>query len=204
MTDQGTDSRAPAARHDLPRLLPFRDLPRQSLHDGRGTVREVHVETAPGLDLRWQLQLVELKGPRGTLVAPADTHQRIVGLAGPQVVVGDAGEHRTALGRDRALLRRSHTIVFQRPRLRVAGASTVLVLTYAAAVVPPRFSFRTLDDPAELSGTALVLLLQGDLRIDGIEATRQAAVLMDPHAAHEVAASAARVLTLSEDPPAQD
>ena len=204
MTDQGTDSRVPAARDDLPRLLPFRDLPRQPLHDGRGTVREVHAETAPGLDLRWQLQLVELKGPRGTLVAPADTHQRIVGLSGPQVVVGDAGDRRTALGRDRALLLRSHTMVFQRPRLRVAGASTVLVLTFAAAVVPPRFSFRTLDDRAELSGTALLLLLQGDLRIDGIEATRQSALLLDPRAAHRVSASAARVLTLSEEPAAAD
>jgi hypothetical protein len=204
MTDQGTDSHAPAAHHDLPRLIPFRALPRQALPEGRGTVREIHVETAPGLDLRWQLQLVELKGPRGTFAAPAGTHQRIVGLSGPQVAVGDTVERSAALGRDRALLVRSHTVVFQRPRLRVAGASVVLVLTFDATVVPPRFTFRTLDDPAEIAGTALLLLLQGDVRIAGIEASRQSALLLDPRAAHEVSASAARVLTLVDDVDAAD
>jgi hypothetical protein len=105
-------------------------------------------------------------------------------------------------------------VVFQRPRLRVAGASTVLVLTFAAGLVPPRFAFRTLDtfgddragDPAEgadsggLSGTHLLLLLQGDLRIDGVEASRQSVVLLDARATHRVSASAARVLTLGDEP----
>ncbi|MBZ4487901.1 hypothetical protein LQ938_12555 [Microbacterium sp. cx-55] len=204
MTENGIELRSPAGSHDLPRLVPFRGLPRQPLQDGRGTVREIHVETAPGLDLRWQLQLVELKGPRATLLAPAGTHQRIVGLSGPQVSVGDAVDRVAALGRDRALSVRSPTIVFQRPRLRVAGASVVVVLTAAASGPPPRLSFRTLDDPTDLVGISLVLLLQGELRVDGVEAARQSALLLDPRTTSHVTASAARVLTLAEESAAAD
>lgn len=198
MTEHGIDVGAPDAHDGLPRLIRFRDLPRQPLHDGRGVVREIWSESAPGLDLRWQLQLVELKGPGGSLVAPAGTHQRIVGLTGPQVAVGDA-DRRSALRRDHALLLRSSTVVFQRPRLRVAGASMVLVLTFADVAVPPMFTFHDIDGAIALpSGTRLLLNLQGELRLGGVEATRQAAVLLDPRTDPRGQGASARVLALSE------
>jgi hypothetical protein len=198
MTHDGSDLAAHAAREDLPRLIRFRDLPRQSLHEGKGVVREIWTETDPGLNLRWQLQLIELRGPGGSLVAPAGTHQRIVGLSGPQVAIGDA-DRSSSLGRDRALLVRSSTVVFQRPRLRVAGASTVLVLTFAAVAVPPMFSFHDLNGSVDLpSGSRAVLNLKGDLRVGGVDAPRQAALLLDPRADRPGQASSARVLVLSE------
>jgi Tfp pilus assembly protein PilN len=51
-----------------------------------------------------------------------------------------------------------------------------------------------------LAGALLVVLLQGDLRVDGVEAQRQSALLLDPRVAHRVAASGARVLALTEEP----
>ncbi|WP_159499305.1 hypothetical protein [Microbacterium sp. 18062] len=198
MTDHDTDPDAPAPGGGPAGLIRFRDLPRQPLQEGRGTVRGIWTETDPGLDLRWHLQLVELKGPGGSLLAPAGTHQRIVGLSGPQVAVG-AFDHHAVLRRDRAVLLRSSTLSFQRPRLRVTGASMVLVLTFAAVAVPPMFSFQEIDGSADLpTGTRVLLALQGDVRLDGVEVPRQAVALLDGGPDHRAHASSARVLVLSE------
>lgn len=200
MTENGTPLHSVEQSDDRPRLLSFRDLPPQPLPEGRATVRDIHVATGPGLDLRWQLQLVELKGPRATLFTPAGTHQRVVGLSGPQVSVSEASGRGAPLGRDREMSLRSSAIAFQRPRLRVTGASMVLVLTFVATTPPPRLAFRTLEDPADLAAASLVLLLRGELRIADVEATRQSAVLLVPGAAYPVSASGARVLTVTEEP----
>ncbi|KAA9133667.1 hypothetical protein [Microbacterium caowuchunii] len=195
MTDHDTARDVPAG---LPHPLSFRDLPRRPLDEGTGTLRRIWAEEGTASGRRWQVQLIELKGAGGAFLAPDHTHQRIVGLSGPQVALGDP-EHSTALRRDSALLVRSSAVSFRRPRLRVTGVSTLLVLSFAALAVPPMLSFHTLDGTTEVPiGTRVLLHLRGDLTVDGVPADRQAALLLDPRAAHRAVASGARVLAVSD------
>lgn len=190
MTEYDTDH----VRATYPRLLRFGDLAPQPLHAGKGTLREVWTAAGPGLELRWQLQLVELKGPMGVLTAPADTHQLVVGLGGPQVSIGQV-----ALRRDRALAVRAATVEFRRPRLRVTGASSMLVLTYPAASEPPVFTFLDLDGPASFPvGTHMLVALQGALRLAAFDVPRQSVVILDAERAFEGDTTSAHILAMTD------
>jgi hypothetical protein len=189
--DDGVD-----VQRTAPRPITFADLPRQPLDQGRGSVREVWADLDNELNLRWLLRVVEIKDSTGLLVGPAGTHHFVVGLAGPQVAVRTAEASRV-LRRDHVLPVLSATLLFERPKLRPPGASSLLVLTFVGAADPPGFVIRTADVDAELPPEAQVLIaLRGTVKLDGAEAGQGTALLLDPALRHRPTASTAHLLTV--------
>jgi len=179
-----------------PRTIRFADLPRQSLDQGRGSAREVWADLDPDLTLRWQLRVVEIKDSTGLLVGPAGTHHFVVGLAGPQVAVRNTESSRV-LRRDHVMPVPSATVYFERPKLRPPGASSLIVLTFAAATEPPEFVIRTTPPDTELAaGTQLLLALRGTVQVDGAEAAPGSALLLDPDRSYRPEATSAQLLTV--------
>ncbi|TFD91120.1 hypothetical protein E3T61_09640 [Cryobacterium lactosi] len=179
-----------------PRSIRFADLPRQSLDQGRGSAREVWADLDPDLTLRWQLRVLEIKDSTGLLVGPAGTHHFVVGLAGPQVAVRNTESSRV-LRRDHVMPVLSATVYFERPKLRPPGASSLIVLTFAAGTEPPEFAIRTTPpDTALAAGTQLLLTLRGTVRVDGVEAAPGTALLLDPNRSHPLQAASAQLLTV--------
>lgn len=186
----GGDGRIP------PRPIRFSDLPRQPLDQGRGSAREVWADLDTDLTLRWQLRVVEIKDSTGQLVGPAGTHHYVVGQAGPQVAVRNAGSSRV-LRRGHVMPVLSSTVYFERPKLRSPGASSLFVLTFAAAAEPPEFVLRTTPPDTDLrAGAQLLLALRGTVRVDGFDAAPGSALLLDPTRSHRAEASAAHLLTV--------
>lgn len=178
-----------------PRTIRFADLPRQSLDQGRGSAREVWADLDHDLTLRWQLRVLEIKDSTGLLVGPAGTHHFVVGLAGPQVAVRNTESSRV-LRRDHVMPVLSATVYFERPKLRPPGASSLIVLTFAAAE-PPEFVIRsTPPDTGLAAGTQLLLALRGTVRVDGAEAAPGSALLLDPDRSYRPEAASAQLLTV--------
>jgi hypothetical protein len=181
-----------------PRSIRFAALPRQPLDQGRGGAREVWADLDPDLNLRWQLRVVEIKDSTGLLVGPAGTQHHVVGLAGPQVSVGTAGVSRV-LRRDEVLPVPSSTVLFERPRLRPPGASSVLVLSYRDSDDPPVIVIRNVDEGAEFAaGAQVIVALRGAVRVDGAEATPGSALLLDSTQTYRSSAPAAHLLTVQQ------
>jgi len=153
----------------------------------------------PGLDFIWQLKMLELRGPTATLHAPAHTHQLVVGMSGPQVLAGPV-KRQLPLRRDQAMLVRSSTAMFRRPRLRMAGASRVLVLTFVSEGPDPTFSFDTLSGAASLpADTRAVIVLEGALDLAGESVPSESALIMAAGAPRSVVGGSARLVILSLD-----
>jgi hypothetical protein len=179
-----------------PRSIRFTALPRQPLDQGKGTTREIWAEPANDLNLRWQLRLVEIKDSTGLLVGPAGTHHHVVGLAGPQVAVRNTDTSRV-LRRDHVLPVLSNRVHFERSNRRPPGASSVIVLSFAAAVEPPGFFVQRIDVGADLRAGAQVLVaLRGTVLVDGADAAPGSALLLDPAQSYRARASSAHVLTV--------
>jgi len=185
----------------LPRIIRFSDLPRQPLDLGRGSAREIWADVDVDLTLRWQLRVVEIKDSTGLLVGPAGTQHYVVGLAGPQVAVRTADSSRM-LRRDHVLPVPSAAAHFERPKLRPPGASSLLVLTFAAATEPPGFVIGTADQDTDLAAEArLVVGLRGTVQIDGAEVAQGAAILLDPARSHRALTTNAQFLTVTRPRP---
>lgn len=197
--DDGVDLQRTA-----PRTIRFTDLPRHPLDQGRGSAREIWADLDPELNLRWLLRVVEVKDSTGLLVGPAGTHHSVVGLAGPQVAVRTV-EGSRVLRRDHVLPVPSSTLLFERPKLRPPGASTVIVLTYDGAVDPPGFVIGPVDPDAGLRAAAQVLVaLRGTVRVDGCEAGPGAALILDPAFCYRPSGGAAHLLTVHKPDAADD
>jgi hypothetical protein len=182
-----------------PQIVDFGRLPRQPLQHGEGGTREIWTASMPGLDLLWQLKLLELRGHTATLHAPADTHQLVVGMSGPQVLAGPV-KRQLPLRRDQAMLVRSPTAQFRRPRLRMAGASRVLILTFVGGGLDPAFSFDTLTGPATLTAdTRAVIVLEGTLELADAAVPPESALILDGAAPVPVETGNARLVMLSLD-----
>lgn len=173
----------------------LRDLPAQPLSDGEGAVRDIFTDAPTHGDLRWMLQLVEIRGAGAKLHTPNDTEQLIVGFSGPQVTVGAERGH--PLRRNRPLTRSASVLEFRRPMLRVSGASRLLNLAYRAGVVAPTYTFEDLDGPVTLSADVRVLVvLKGEVTIAGETAGARTAVVLHRPETQEAHAVDARVLCL--------
>ena len=184
------------AQRIVPRTIRFNDLPRHPLDHGRGSAREIWADLDTDLSLRWQLRVVEIKDSTGLLVGPAGTHHYVVGLAGPQVAVRNT-EATRVLRRDHVLPVLTSTVHFERPKLRPPGASSLIVLTFAAAADPPGFAITTVEPDADLgAGAQLVLALRGTVRVDGAEAGPGSALLLDPAQRYRQSPAAAHLLTV--------
>ncbi|WP_104163444.1 hypothetical protein [Cryobacterium sp. N22] len=179
-----------------PRTSRFSDIPRQPLDQGRGSAREVWADLDTDLNLRWQLRVVEIKDSTGLLVGPAGTHNYVVGLAGPQVAVRSTEASRV-LRRDHVMPVLSSTVLFERPKLRPPGASSLILLTFVGAAEPPALAIRTVDPQTEIRAGAQVLVaLRGTVRVDGAEAAHGSALLLDPTQTYRPRASSAQILTV--------
>ena len=180
------------AQGSPPRTIRFSDLSRQPLDQGKGSAREIWADPDDGLG--WQLRVVEVKDSTGLLVGPAGTHHYVVGLAGPQVAVRSTGASRV-LRREEILPVPSATVLFERPRLRPPGASSLIVLTYFGAVDPPGFLIQTIDAGAGLPlGAQVLVALRGTVRVGGAEAAQGSALLLDPAQSYRPGTSAAHLL----------
>ncbi|MGO4784697.1 hypothetical protein [Cryobacterium sp. W22_MBD10_FK3] len=184
------------ARRIPPRTSRFSDIPRQPLDQGRGGAREIWADLDADLNLRWQLRVVEIKDSTGLLVGPAGTHNYVVGLAGPQVAVRSVEASRV-LRRDHVMPVLSSTVLFERPKLRPPGASSLILLTFVGAAEPPRLAIRTIGPHTEIRPGAQVLVaLRGTVRVDGAEADHGSALLLDPTQTYRPRAAAAQILTV--------
>jgi hypothetical protein len=153
--------------------------------------------------VRWQLRVVEIKDSTGLLIGPAGTHHHVVGLAGPQVAVRTAGSSRV-LRRDHVMPVLSPRVHFERPHLRAPGASSLLLLTFAVASGPPGFVIQAVDADAELrAGARLVVALRGTVGVDGAEAARGSALVLDPARTYLTRASPASVLIVHPPGPGE-
>ncbi|QYF74482.1 hypothetical protein [Cryobacterium sp. PAMC25264] len=180
-------------------IVHFGRLPRLPLEEGEGGTREIWTASVPGLDFIWQLKLVELRGPTATLHAPSHMHQLVVGMSGPQVLAGPVNRQ-LPLRRDQAMLVRSPTTVFRRPRLRMAGASRVLVLTFVSDGPDPTFSFDTFSGVATLPpDTRAVIVLEGALDLAGEAVPSESALILAARAPRPLVVGNARVVILSLD-----
>lgn len=180
-----------------PHVVDVGRLPRQPLADGDGATRDIWTVSTPGLDLVWQLKLLELRGHAARLRSPAQTHQLVVGLSGPQVLAGPT-DRQLPLRRDRAMLVRSPVAQFRRSRLRTVGASRVLVVSVAAEAREPRIVFDTLAGLSMLPrGTGALIVLDGRAVVDGESAPPDSAVIVDPMVGHSIEGVNARVVIVS-------
>jgi hypothetical protein len=186
------------AQRMRPRSIRFTALTRQPLDQGRGSAREIWADLDPDLNLRWQLRVVEIKDSTGLLVGPAGTQHYVVGLAGPQVAVGNSGTSRV-LRRDEVLTVPSSTVQFERPRLRPPGASSVLVLTFPHTGDAPGVVIQNVDEGATFAtGAQVVVALRGTVRVDGAEAAPGSALLLDSAQSYRSSAPTAHLLTVHQ------
>ena len=193
-----TTTNARAQPHP-PHIVDVGRLPRHPLHDGGGGTKEIWTVSTPGLDLVWQLKLLELRGPAATLRAPAHTHQLVIGMSGPQVHAGPT-KRQLPLRRDQAMFVRSPTALFSRARMRMPGASRVLVLSFTDEGLAPQLVFDTLDGASVVpSGTQALVLMEGHLDLDGVAVPPESAVILDAAASHTVTGEKARIVIVSLD-----
>jgi hypothetical protein len=196
ITAAADDSRD--AQRMRPRSIRFAALPRQPLDRGRGSAREIWADLDAELNLRWQLRVVEIQDSTGLLVGPTGTQHYVVGLAGPQVAVRNTGARRV-LRRDAVLPVPSSTVLFERPRLRPPGSSSLLVLTYAGPDDPPGVAIQTVDEGTELPvGAQVLVALRGTVSVLGVEAAPGSALLLDSRQSHRSEGTTAHLLMVQQ------
>ncbi|WP_291041761.1 hypothetical protein [Herbiconiux sp.] len=172
-------------------------LRRLPLEQGRGGVREIWAGEGPHHEPRWQLRIVDMRGPRGILSASAGSEHYVIGLAGPQVAVGDTRSSGQVLRRGRVVPIRSATVVFERPKLRAAGASSLVVLTASSPALAPTLTLQTVEGAAVMAaGTCGVVTLRHGVLLDDADVPGHAATLIDPRGLHRIQVASAQVLTL--------
>ena len=185
-----------------PAVRRFVESPRQSLAAGTGGVRDLWVEQDHALGLQWQLQLIELRGPHGRIQLPDATDQLVVGISGAQVIVQTDGARSAPLRRDQALLTHGSFVDFHRPGIRGIGLSRVLVLSSNASLPAASFEAGAVDGPLRMSPDALALVvLRGTVKIGGVVAGRESAVILRSAEAAEAVATSAQVLRFSRSTP---
>ncbi|MDQ4215615.1 hypothetical protein [Microbacterium capsulatum] len=163
---------APAAS----RLSHLRHLPRRSLVAGGGQVREIC--GSEGTDGRgaWVLQLVEFRGPVGTMSLGPHAVHMIAGIGGPQVEIGSAPP--VGLRKERVLHRTGAHLEFRRPTLR-AELSRILVLSRVRAAATPILAFADLDGRGSLpEDVQAVVVRSGSVSADGLTAHAMDALIL--------------------------
>ncbi|MCS5721247.1 hypothetical protein N1028_10460 [Herbiconiux sp. CPCC 203407] len=195
---ESSDIQRTSAFGDPVLLAGLRRLP---LEQGRGAVREIWAGEGPHHEPCWQLRIVDMRGPRGILSASAGSEHYVIGLAGPQVAVGDTRSGHV-LRRGRVVPIRSSTIVFERPKLRAAGASSLVVLTASSPALAPTLTLQTVEGAAVMAaGTCGIVTLRDAVLLDDADVPGHAATLIDPQGLHRIRVASAQVLTLVQQKP---
>lgn len=175
------------------RLSRLRDLPRRRLPAGAGHTREIVASQDEDQGRSWILQLVELRGPAGSLTLRGDATHLLAGLGGPQVSVGPRA---LALRREDVLTCVGSSIELHRPDLPVPKLSRIVVLSSVGSA--PTLAFSGIHGTAELpERTHAVIVRSGWAGVAGTVAGSMDALVLGEDHARIVTAADARLLVVS-------
>lgn len=170
---------------------------------GEGGSREICSSWGHGGELRWTLQIVELRGPVGIAALPLGALHLIAGVAGPQIAIGPAPH--VGLPKERVLTYAGPDLEFRRPALRAGEPSRVAVLSALRPRPSVRLVFEEIQGREPLrAGARAAVLRAGSLSVDGIRAAAPDALILPPVKLGIGEGAQARVLLVVDEEDAPD
>ncbi|MEV7693345.1 hypothetical protein AB0N73_08435 [Microbacterium sp. NPDC089189] len=188
---------ARSAGRGRPRAGSFRDFAPHALAEGRGLTRELASENGEGLTLQWALHLLEVRSREARIRQPAGTAQLVVGLSGPQVLVGD-GDARVPLRPEVVVSERTATLDLSRPGPRGGmPPSTLLTLSYDSSRATPSIHFAHVTGHLHLRpDVRVVVVMRGSITHDDLSLPAKSVLSLEPGSSPYLHGEDARVVLL--------